>query len=284
MTRREASLLKENERVDDLGRGGYRVIQDPAAFCFGVDAVLLAWFMKVHPGERVIDLCTGSGVVAFLADARNPGASYVGLELLPEVADRAARSALLNRAEDHIQIETGDVKTASERFGRASFDVVSVNPPYMKAGCGLENPDEGKAVARHELRCTLEDVVKSASALLKPGGRFYMVHRPERLPEILKSMAEARIAPAEILPVYPFPEKPATMILISGIRGGRNGMKTLPPVVIYRDKNQYAEAFLQIYSEGGGKPAGEILRNQSADGGRSSKDVLQTHPGNGSKS
>ena len=269
MTDRAAALVKENERVDDLGRGGYRVIQDPAAFCFGVDAVLLAWFMKVHPGEKVIDLCTGSGVVAFLADARNPCASYVGLEILPEVADRAARSALLNRAEDHIRIETGDVKTASERFGRASFDVVSVNPPYMKAGCGLENPDEGKAIARHELRCTLEDVVKSAASLLKPGGRFYMVHRPERLPEILKALEEARIAPAEILPVHPFSEKPATMILISGVRGGRNSVKILPPVVIYRDKNQYTEAFLQIYSEDGSKSSEDVLQTYSEDGGKS---------------
>ncbi len=245
----DSSFLKENERIDDLGRGGYRVIQNPDRFCFGVDAALLAWFAKVQEGERVLDLCTGSGVVMFLTEARNRAGTYIGLEIQPVMAEMAARSVSLNGAEDRMAVECGDLKTASERFGKASFDVITVNPPYKRAGSGLMNPDEGKAIARHELLCTLDDVLRESMRLLKSGGRFYMVHRPGRLAEILEKMRAYRIAPAELIPVYSYRDQKAALILISGIRGGRNELKCLPPVVIYREKNVYTEESIRIYRE-----------------------------------
>jgi len=245
----EETLVKANERVDDLNRGGYRVIQDPDAFCFGVDAVLLSWFARVAPGERVMDLCTGSGVVLFLMDARYPGGDLTGLELQPEMAEMAARSVRLNHAEDHIRIVEGDVRNAADRFGKGVFDAVTANPPYMKKGSGLLNPAEAKAVARHEISLTLPELIREAGALLKPGGRFYLVHRPGRLAEILSTMRAFDLAPSRLIPVHSYRDKEATLVLVEGIAGGRNEMKVLPPVVIYEKKQVYTEEFLRIHRE-----------------------------------
>lgn len=225
------------------------MIQKPDRFCFGIDATLLAWFMKVKPGERVLDLCTGTGVVMFLADARNPGGSYVGLEIQCDMAEMAARSVKLNQAEDRIRIVEGDVRNASRLFKKGSFDVVSVNPPYMKAGNGLKNPNEAKAIARHEILCTLDDVLRESYLVLKPRGRFYMVHRPERLTEILAKMSAYKLTPAELIMVHPYRDRGASMVLISGTKGGRNMLRCLPPIVIYREKFTYTEELLRIYTE-----------------------------------
>lgn len=225
------------------------MIQKPDRFCFGIDATLLAWFMKVKPGERVLDLCTGTGVVMFLADARNPGGSYVGLEIQCDMAEMAARSVKLNQAEDRIRIVEGDVRNASSLFKKGSFDVVSVNPPYMKAGNGLKNPNEAKAIARHEILCTLDDVLRESYLVLKPRGRFYMVHRPERLTEILAKMSAYKLTPAELIMVHPYRDRGASMVLISGTKGGRNMLRCLPPIVIYREKFTYTEELLRIYTE-----------------------------------
>ena len=143
----------------------------------------------------------------------------------------------------------GDVIGAGERFGRASFDVVTVNPPYKKAGSGLKNPSETKAISRHEILCTLDDVLRESAALLKDRGRFYMVHRPERLTEILSGMRERKLAPKDVVFVHPFADKDATMVLVSGIRGGRNSVKIGPPVVIYETPERYSSQYLKIYSE-----------------------------------
>ncbi len=237
------------ERIDDLQRAGYRLIQDPAKFCFGVDAVLLSWFSRVKPGERAIDLCSGNGAVMFLTDARHPCAKWTGLEIQEDVVEEAARSILLNRTGDHMEALAGDVIGAGERFGRASFDVVTVNPPYKKAGSGLKNPSETKAISRHGILCTLDDVLRESAALLKDGGRFYMVHRPERLTEILSGMRERKLAPKDVVFVHPFADKDATMVLVSGIRGGRNSVKIGPPVVIYETPERYSSQYLKIYSE-----------------------------------
>lgn len=242
-------LLRPGERIDDLKRGGYRLIQDPEQFCFGVDAVLLAWFLKVKPGEKALDFCTGTGAVMMLADARYPGGTWTGLEIRKDMAEMAGRSVLLNGTGDHMEAVEGDLKEASKRFGKARFDVISVNPPYKRAGSGLKNPLEAKAVARHEILCTLDDVLKEAAILLKDGGRFYMVHRPERVAEILSKMRENRLAPKDLVFVHPFEEKDATMVLVSGIRNGKNDVKVGAPIVLYRAPGVYTERYLRIYSE-----------------------------------
>ena len=240
-----------NERIDDLGRRGYRIIQNRTRFCFGVDAVLLSWFADVRKGERVVDLCSGTGIVPLLMDARYGAGDYTGLEILPDLADMANRSAMLNDVETHVRFIRGDVKDAAELLGKGQFQAVTVNPPYMPAGSGLRNPDREMAIARHEILCTLEDVVRAAKSLLETGGRFYMVHRPGRLPEILSVMEAYRIAPERAVFVHPFADKDAAMVLISGISGGRNRMRTEAPLILYEAPGKYTEQVLKIYREDG---------------------------------
>ena len=174
-------LLKEHERIDDLQRNGYKIIQDPCRFCFGMDAVLLSGFARADKGDHVIDLGTGTGIIPILMEAKTEAVHLIGLEIQEESADMARRSVALNNLESKIEIVTGDIKQAVELFGKSTMDVVISNPPYMIGQHGLKNPNSEKAIARHEVLCTLEDVVKAAAALLKPGGNFFMVHRPFRM-------------------------------------------------------------------------------------------------------
>lgn len=184
-TKTMEALIHSNERLDDLCRKGYRLIQNPKLFCFGIDAVLLSDYAKVKRGERAVDLCTGNGVIPILLEAKNNGEHYSGLELQPQCADLARRSVKYNHLEDKVTIEEGDVCNASEIFGRESVEVVTVNPPYMIGQHGIKNADDAMTIARHEVRCTLDDIVRESAKILKFNGRFYMVHRPFRLAEIL---------------------------------------------------------------------------------------------------
>lgn len=242
-------LLKENERVDDLGRRGYKIIQNSTKFCFGVDAALLAWFAEVRPGEKILDLGTGTGIVPILMDARNNTGDYTGLEIQEEMVEMANRSVELNEISDHVRMVQGDIKKASETFGKAMFHVVTSNPPYMAVGNGLTNPDLSKALARHEIMCTLEDVVREAAAVLVPGGRFYMVHRPSRLPEILHWMNTYKLAPSKLVTVHPFVDREATMILISGTKNGHDILHIGEPVIIYESENNYTAQIKKIYDD-----------------------------------
>ena len=241
--------LQPNERIDDLGRRGYRIIQNTEKFCFGVDAALLAWFAEAKTDERVMDLGSGTGIVPILMDARYAAGEYTGLEIQEDMVEMAGRSAMLNGISEHVRFVQGDIKTASQEFGKASFDVVTANPPYMPAGSGLPNPDSAKNIARHEVLCTLDDVVREAALLLKPGGRFYMVHRPARIPGIFERMRENKLAPSRMILVHPFRDREAAMVLISGRKGGHDMLKAEPPVVIYETPGEYTEEVKRIYHE-----------------------------------
>ena len=184
-------LVLPHERVDDLQRNGYGIIQDPGRFCFGMDAVLLSGFAKVKEGERVVDLGTGTGIIPILLEAKTAGAHFTGLEIQPESADMARRSVEYNGIGDRVSIVTGDIKEASRIFGAASVDVVTTNPPYMIGQHGMVNDADAKTIARHEVLCTLDDILRESARLLKPQGRFYMVHRPFRLAEIFCKMVGA---------------------------------------------------------------------------------------------
>ena len=187
--------LKSDERLDDLQRNGYQIIQKKNGFCFGMDAVLLSGFARVKQGEKAIDLGTGTGIIPILLEAKYEGEHYTGLEIQDEMADMAARSVALNHLEEKVSIVKGDIKEASRLFGAASFDVVTSNPPYMNDAHGLKNPDLPKAISRHEVLCTLDDVTREAARLLRPGGRFYMVHRPHRLIEIITALTKYKLEP-----------------------------------------------------------------------------------------
>lgn len=239
--------LKDGERIDDLQRNGYQIIQNPEKFCFGMDAVLLSGFAAVKAGEHALDMGTGTGIIPILLEAKTQGEHFVGLEIQQESADMARRSVALNKLEERINIVTGDIKTASWQLGRSVYDVVTVNPPYMIGQHGLENPDKPKAIARHEILCSLEDVVREAAAVLKPGGRFYMVHRPFRLAEIFGKMMEHRIEPKRMRLVHPYADREPNMVLIEGSRGGRPRMTVEKPLIVFEEPNVYTEEIRERY-------------------------------------
>ena len=239
--------LKDVERLDDLQRNGYQIIQKKDGFCFGMDAVLLSGFAAVKPGEKAIDLGTGTGIIPILLEAKYEGEHYTGLEIQDEVAEMAARSVALNHLEEKVSIVKGDIKEASRLFGAASFDVVTSNPPYMNDAHGLKNPDLPKAIARHEVLCTLDDVAREAAKLLRPGGRFYMVHRPHRLIEIITALTKYKLEPKRMKMVHPFVDKEANMVLIEAVRGGKSMIKVEAPIVVYREPGVYTQEIYDIY-------------------------------------
>ena len=239
--------LKSGERVDDLHRNGYKIIQDKNRFCFGMDAVLLSGFANAKEGDKVLDLGTGTGIIPILMEAKTKAAHLTGLEIQPDSADMASRSVALNDLQEKIDIVTGDIKDASSIFGASSFDVITTNPPYMIGQHGLQNPDEAKAIARHEVLCTLDDIIRESAKLLKSGGHFYMVHRPFRLAEIITTMTNYKLEPKRMKLVYPYVDKEPNMVLIEGIRGAKSRMTVDKPLIVYKEPNVYTDEIYDIY-------------------------------------
>lgn len=241
------SLIRDDERLDDLQIKGYKIIQHPDKFCFGMDAVLLSGFATVNEGEKALDLGTGTGILPILLEAKYSGDHYTGLEIQSESVEMARRSVLYNDLQERIDIIEGDIKEASVIFGKASMDVVTSNPPYMTNHHGLKNPNDAKAIARHELLCSLDDVVRESAAVLKPKGRCYFVHRPSRLVEIFEAMRKYRIEPKRMRLVYPYVDKEPNMVLVEGVRGGRPQLTVESPLIVYDAPGEYTEEILEIY-------------------------------------
>ena len=239
--------LFENERIDDLQRNHYKIIQNTKKFCFGMDAVLLSGFAKVKEGEQVLDLGTGTGIIPILLEAKTKGKHFSGLEIQEESASMAKRSVELNNLQDKIDIVVGDIKEASNILGAASFDVVTTNPPYMTDSHGLLNPNMEKAIARHELLCTLEDVIRESSKLLKTNGRFYMVHRPFRLAEIIVVMKKYKLEVKHMRFVHAFIDKEPNMVLIEAMKGGKPRVTVDSPLIVYKEPGVYNEEIYEIY-------------------------------------
>ena len=212
-----------------------------------MDAVLLSGFTRVMQGENVLDLGTGTGIIPILLEAKTEGKHFSGLEIQAESSDMARRSVALNQLEDKIDIITGDIKEASKIFGMASFDVVTSNPPYMNHSHGLTNPAEAKAIARHELLCTLEDVVREAARCLKPNGRFYLVHRPHRLAEIIRTLSEHKLEPKRMKLVHPYLEKEPNMVLIEAVKSGKPYLIVEAPLIVYKEPKVYTQEIYDIY-------------------------------------
>ena len=242
------------KRVDDLQINGYHIVQDDKAFCFGMDAVLLTGFasdkVRELPEEpkSLCDLCTGNGVIAILMAAKTGIEDISCLEIMPENAALAAESVEMNGLSDRIRVVRGDVKEASDLMGRSAFDVVTVNPPYMEAGRGPVSPNERKACARTEILCTLEDVIRESSRLLKPDGSFFVVHRPGRLTELLSLMREHDVEPKSLRMVHSHIDDPATMVLVEGRRGQGRQLIVERPLIIYGDDGEYTQDVRGIYS------------------------------------
>lgn len=240
-------LLKDKERIDDLERNGYGIIQRKDGFCFGMDAVLLSGFVQVKESEEVLDLGTGTGIIPILLEAKTKGKHFTGLEIQEEIADMARRSVCLNELEEKVRIVLGDIKEAGRLFAKASFDVVTSNPPYIHDAHGLKNPGELKAISRHEILCTLEDVVREAAGLVKPGGRVYLVHRPQRLIEIIRVMKQYKLEPKRLKFVHPFIDREANMVLIEAVRGGGAMVKVEKPVIVFKEPGVYTDEIRQVY-------------------------------------
>lgn len=239
--------LYEDERIDDLNIKGYRIIQNQKKFCFGMDAVLLSSFAKVKRGENVLDLGTGTGIIPILLEAKTEGKQFTGLEIQAESAEMANRSVALNNLQHKIKIVEGDIKQTAATFGNGAFDVVTTNPPYMNDEHGLKNPDLPKAIARHEILCTLEDVIREGAKVLKANGRFYMVHRPFRLVEIFTILKKYKLEPKRMRLVHPYIDKEPNMVLIEAIKGAKSRIKIEKPLIVYEKVNEYHPEIYEIY-------------------------------------
>ena len=242
----QTELVKAGERVDDLQNGFY-VIQNQDKFCFGMDAVLLSGFARIRKGDHVLDMGTGTGIIPILLKSKTKGEHFTGLEIQEECADMATRSVQYNGLESAVDIVCGDIKEAAGIFGAASFDVVTSNPPYMIGAHGLQNPHMAKAIARHEVLCTLEDVVSQASKVLKDRGRFFMVHRPFRLAEIFSVLTRYKLEPKRMQLVYPDIDREPNMVLIEALKGGNSRITVEKPLIVYEKPGVYTKDILEIY-------------------------------------
>ena len=243
------TLIKEGERLDDLQIGGYFVIQNKDRFCFGIDAVLLANYAKVLPGERVLDIGTGTGVIPILLAAKTGGSHFTGLEVQKDSAEMAARSVLYNKLSEKIDILQGDIREAKGFIEAQSYDVIVTNPPYMKAEHGLKSENSEKNIARHELLCSFEDIARESGRILKEGGRLYLIHRPFRLVEVFSLLTKYHLEPKRMRFVQPYIEKEPTMILIEALKGGKSRLTVEAPLVLYEDKHIYTKEILELYGK-----------------------------------
>lgn len=243
--------LKADERVDDLQLNGLKIIQNPNGFCFGIDAVLLSHFAEVKKGADVVDLGTGTGIIPLLIAGKTEAAHITAFEIQPEVAEMASRSVALNSLENRVTILNEDLKKASILMGKSSVDVVTSNPPYVATTGGIKNSEDKKAISRHEVKCTLEDVIRVAAEMLKPGGSFYMVHRPMRLADAIYYMRQYKLEPKLIRFVQPTVDKKPNIMLIKGVRGGNPELKFMDPLIVYDADGQYTQEIFEIYNSAG---------------------------------
>jgi tRNA1Val (adenine37-N6)-methyltransferase len=241
--------LNEYERVDDLQFGGLRIIQSQKGFRFGMDAVLLAHFADVRPGDRVADLGTGTGIIPILLAGHTKAASIVGVEIQPCMAGMAARSVALNSLQDRVTILPGDLRQAHEALGYNGFDVVTCNPPYERKGGGVVCREEAWTIARHEGACTLGDVAQAAYKLLRQGGRLEFILRSDRAVEALLTLKEARLEPKRICLVCPSASHSPNLVLVEATRGGNPGVRWEPPLMIYGPDGEYSPALQAIYGK-----------------------------------
>lgn len=236
------------ERIDDLQCNGYKIIQDTDGFCFGMDAVLLANYAlsAVNSESKLLDLCSGTGIVPLLIAAKTECRELTGIELQADVADMASRSIELNHQEHRMKMIQGDLREIKLMGMDSSMNVVTCNPPYMNAG--LKNATDRKLISRHEVMCTLKDVCYAAAYTLKSNGKFFMVHRPNRLVDIFNELRRAHLEPKRMRLVYPYENSEANMVLLEAVKGGRVQLTVEKPLVVYKEKNIYTDEIVSIYA------------------------------------
>ncbi len=240
-------ILKEHERIDDLQVDGLKIIQNPEWFCFGIDAVIISHFTEVKRGQKVVEFGTGTGIIPLLLAGKKKATKITAFEIQEDVADMARRSVELNDLEEVIEILHADLKSADQHVAPNSIDVVVSNPPYVISGGGLKNPDSQKALSRHEIACTLEDIFKSAYRLLRSKGSFYMVHRPSRLVDIMALARNCRMEPKVIRFVQPKGNKKPNIMLIKFVKDGNPELKFMDPLIVYEASGAYTKEIFEIY-------------------------------------
>ncbi|MDY5742796.1 MAG: 16S rRNA (cytidine(1402)-2'-O)-methyltransferase [Lachnospiraceae bacterium] len=263
--------MRPGERLDYLERGDYHIIQQPQGFCFGIDAVLLSGFVKVHPSERLADLGTGTGILPLLLHAKTACRDLTGVEAQADSAEMAARSVRMNGLEEDIHILQADVATVAEQLGAQSFDVVVTNPPYMRGGSGKTNNSDRVTMARHETTCDLAAWMTTAATLLKENGRIYIIHRPNRLAELMQCMQNNRLEPKQLRMVQSYTGQKPVLVLVEGVKGAKPDLNIREPLIIYRQAGVYTDEVLQIYGkdlpEAGGERDTELPAEREAGGG-----------------
>lgn len=235
----------------DTLKNGYKILQDSERFQFGIDAVLLADYASksLKEKESVIDLGTGTGIIPLLMVNKCKTAAFTGLEVQKESSDMAARSVAMNELEGRIQIVHGDLKEAGSLFPRHSFNVVTCNPPYMIDAHGRNNEQDALTIARHEVLCTLEDIVTAADYLLASHGSFFMIHRPFRLPEIFSSLEKHKMEMKRMRLIYPFADKEPNMVLIEARKNAKRRLTIEPPLIVRNDDGEYTIEVQDIYNK-----------------------------------
>ena len=242
--------LKENERIDDLEFKNLKIIQNKDGFCFGIDSILLTDFAKnIKQNLNIIDLGTGTGIIPILLYGKTKNNKFVGVEIQEEVADMANRSIKLNVLENEIRILNMNILDLTKKYKRGSFDVVTTNPPYKKLNTGIVNENNKKLISRHEITASLEDFIKTASFLLKDLGEFYMVNRPDRLVDIFCAMRKNKIEPKKIKFVYPNKNKKTNLVLIKGIKNGKQFLEFENNLYVYNEDGNYTDEILKIYNK-----------------------------------
>lgn len=245
--------LKKNERIDDLEFNNLKIIQNDKGFCFGIDSVLISDFAKdVKENAVGVDLGTGTGIISILLASKNNLSKIYGLEIQKDVSNMAKRSVELNKLQNKIEIINMNIKEIInnkniEKLKRESFDFIVTNPPYKKIDTGKVNESEYKYISRHEVTASLENFVEVSKILLKDRGAIYMVHRPERLVDILTIMRKYKIEPKKLRFVHPTEEKEPNMVLIKAIKNGRSFLKIEKPLIIYNKDGKYTDEILKIY-------------------------------------
>ncbi|MBR6159106.1 MAG: tRNA1(Val) (adenine(37)-N6)-methyltransferase [Lachnospiraceae bacterium] len=239
--------LKEGERIDDLERCGFKIIQNTDKFCFGMDAVLLSGYAYAKHTEKVLDLCTGNGIIPILMAAKTQAERIVGIEIQKDIADMAKRSVAANDLNDRVNIICADINDTTEYLQEGIFDAVTCNPPYMIDNHGIRNPDSPRAIARHEILCTFDDVARTASKMLRPGGRFFLVHRPFRLTDIFETLTKYGLEPKRMKLVHPYIDREPNMVLIEANLGGRRRLTVERPLIVYESPNCYTKEIYDIY-------------------------------------
>ncbi len=238
--------LLPDEQLDDLQLDKMKIIQKKKGFKFGTDAVLLSDFAKDIYSENTLDLCTGTGIVAFLLHGKTKTKKFYGIEIQEEIADMAKRSVILNELEDDISIICDDLKNAVKLFGKRKFDLITCNPPYIRSG--VTNETDSKTISRHEVMCSLEDIINVSSELIKTTGKLAMVHKPSRVAELLYLMKKYKIEPKRMRFVHKSEKEPPVLVLVEGHYGAKSDINVIKPLIMYDENLNQTEEMKEIYS------------------------------------